>query len=342
MDNLLESFSEIRECDYKGEHYSVRDNGAVMRHPPKNGKPRPKDNVWTFGTRDSKTAYMMLGTHRIHIIVANAFLGEHDSKIYVVDHIDTNRCNNRVENLRWFTRLENALNNPITRKRIEMLCGGDIQKFIDDPSCLRTDNPKAQDLSWMRTVSSQEAKTAMENLMRWAQTAPSPGNIDMQERDREWMFKKNKDNQQRNLNVKSEELEKKLDRTKKILDNEPMNHGEDRNEPFVEYLLHSPEDRIDLEAYFAKLTPGVPFSKTRWGYSNVIKAMLAKDKSSIGVAVTMPSDIKPFAAYRIYCADGEIVHEFLHTCFEENGAMQRMTEAAGEKWTGPDSIDNYC
>ena len=32
MDSLLDSYSEVRECDYKGEHYSVRDNGAVM--PP--------------------------------------------------------------------------------------------------------------------------------------------------------------------------------------------------------------------------------------------------------------------------------------------------------------------
>ena len=27
-----EDFVEVMECDYKGEHYSVRDNGAIMRH----------------------------------------------------------------------------------------------------------------------------------------------------------------------------------------------------------------------------------------------------------------------------------------------------------------------
>ena len=195
MDALLEEYSDVRECDYKGEHYSVRDNGAVMRHPRPGKKPRPSDNVWTFGTRDDKTAYMKFGTHRVHIIVAIAFLGERDSKIYVVDHIDTNRCNNRIENLRWLTRLENVLNNPLTRKRIEWLCGGDIQKFIDNPACLRTDDPKAQDLSWMRTVSAEEAKIAMENLMRWAQKASPDGegakgiHTD-KPRDPNWMYKK--------------------------------------------------------------------------------------------------------------------------------------------------------
>lgn len=196
MDSLLDSYSEVRECDYKGEHYSVRDNGAVMRHPKPGKKPRRFDNVWTFGSRDEKTAYMNLGTHRIHIIVANAFLGKHDSKVYVVDHIDTNRCNNRVSNLRWFTRLENALNNPITRKRIEWLCGGDIQKFIEDPSCLRTDDAKSQDLSWMRTVTAEEARNAMENLSAWAEkpvrkSADDDANARVGVlKDTEWMYKR--------------------------------------------------------------------------------------------------------------------------------------------------------
>lgn len=29
----VNDFNEVRDCIYKDEHYSVRDNGAVMRHP---------------------------------------------------------------------------------------------------------------------------------------------------------------------------------------------------------------------------------------------------------------------------------------------------------------------
>lgn len=357
MDDLINDFSEVRECDYKDEHYSVRDNGAVMRHPRKDKKLRPNDNVWTFGKRDKRTGYMKLGKHRVHIIVANAFLGEHDSQAYVVDHIDTNHCNNRVENLRWCTPLENALNNPITRKKIEMLCGGDIQKFIDDPSCLRTEGPYAQDVSWMRTVSREEAKTAYANYLRWAQT-PSPqrtvppvDNDNILPRDKEWMYKKQQWHSLYRQAHSAEEVEDMFEKMRNMLEdnNDSNDSNENETEPFVEYLLEPTEDNADLEAYFAKLVSGVAISRTQYGYCKVIKAMIAKDKSTIGVAVTMPSTpprppwsnwIGPFGAYKIYCENGKFVHDFLHTCFDENVALQRMTEAVGEKWTAPDNTDN--
>ena len=125
---MINDYKDIKECIYKEEHYSVRDNGAVMRHLRDGKKPRRDDGVWTFGVKNPQNGYMMLGQHRVHIIVATAFLGARDSKVYVVDHIDTNRCNNRVENLRWFTRLENALNNEITRNKIIDV---DCQEAVD-------------------------------------------------------------------------------------------------------------------------------------------------------------------------------------------------------------------
>lgn len=161
-------YVEVMECDYKGEHYSVRDNGAIMRHAREGKSVRKEDNVWTFGMKDNKTGYMMFCGARVHIIVATAFYGEQDSKKYVVDHKDTNRCNNRPENLRWFTRLENALNNPATRKKIIYLCGS-IENFINDPSSLRDATGSNQDVMWMRTVTTEEAKTAYDRIMEWAE-----------------------------------------------------------------------------------------------------------------------------------------------------------------------------
>ena len=109
--------------NFKERHYSVRDNGAIYRHPKKDCRPSKLDCIWTFGSKDNKTGYMLYGGVRVHQIVATAFHGTPDDPHMVIDHKDTNRCNNRPENLAWVTRLENALNNPITRNKIKYLCG---------------------------------------------------------------------------------------------------------------------------------------------------------------------------------------------------------------------------
>lgn len=171
---MIDSYKEVKECVYKDEHYSVRDNGAIMRHLREGKKARRDDGVWTFGIKNFQNGYMMLGQHRVHIIVATAFLGARDSKVYVVDHIDTNRCNNRVENLRWFTRLENALNNEITRNKIIYICGS-IEAFIENPSILRERLIGEPSLDWMRTVTKEEAALAYKNLKRyWEEQAKNP------------------------------------------------------------------------------------------------------------------------------------------------------------------------
>lgn len=166
MKDQIDIFEKESECDYKGEHYSVRDNGAVMRHPKNNHHPRRLDCFWTFGKKDDKTGYMFLGSARVHQIVATAFYGPPESSTMIVDHKDTNRCNNRAENLRWLTRLENALNNPITRKRI-ILCCGSISAFINNPALLRED-PSEPNTKWMRTVTKEEAARCLKHLERWA------------------------------------------------------------------------------------------------------------------------------------------------------------------------------
>lgn len=171
---MIDEYNEVRECDYKEEHYSVRDNGAIMRHSKLGKRRRKLDGVWTFGTKNFENGYMMLNSARVHIIVATAFYGEKDSKKYVVDHIDTNRCNNRVENLRWCTRLENALNNEITRAKIIYICGS-IENFVENPSLLSKSPVLESSYEWMRTVTKEEAKLAYENNKRyWAEKIKNP------------------------------------------------------------------------------------------------------------------------------------------------------------------------
>jgi len=158
-------------CTYKDELYSVRDNGAVLRHPRENGRKRPTDNDWTFGKLNKYTGYKEIASVQIHRIVATAFHGVPPTKEHVVDHIDTNKQNNRPENLRWVTRLENALLNPITVKRIETICECSIEEFITNPNKYRNLLSKAHtDIQWMRTVTREEALESLKNLTLWAKS----------------------------------------------------------------------------------------------------------------------------------------------------------------------------
>ena len=51
----IDIYTEVKDCTYKDEHYSVRDNGAVFRHAKDGHKPRKLDEQWLFGTKNEKT-----------------------------------------------------------------------------------------------------------------------------------------------------------------------------------------------------------------------------------------------------------------------------------------------
>lgn len=368
---MIDQYNEVKECDYKDEHYSVRDNGAVMRHLRQGKRPRKDDGVWTFGIKNSQNGYMMLGQHRVHIIVATAFLGAQDSKVYVVDHIDTNRCNNRVENLRWFTRLENALNNEITRNKIIYICGS-IEAFIENPSILRERLVGEPSLEWMRTVTKEEATLAYTNLKRyWEEQAKNPkplagGKMNDSVYHKQYIVNHDTpklSNKKSDFVVSNDEWEQMM-KSFRI----PYSKVEEKIDVDEEQLVQakSPDNALQkywitpvnfeccpteigdnpLQDYFDRLELGSVYNSVQFNNEPSIHKVLDKSLIDNGNAIVVMScnekGPKPFGLSKITFSNGYFVHENMRTYFKEDGARKYFVIEQGLEWTGGEVFDDLC
>ena len=341
----IDDYKDVKECVYKDEHYSARDNGAVMRYPREGKRVRKDDNVWTFGKPNDKTGYMEIAGQRVHRIVAYAFLGNPPTDQHVVDHIDTNRRNNRPENLRWVTRLENILLNDITRSKIEYICGS-VEAFLKNPSLLRNHELDDRNFSWMHTVSKEES----ENTLKWWEQLkenprPKAGTSGLGE----WIYQKQYTRKSNGLS--NRKVNNVFEESVGISKSEQKNY-ESLTPNVIQINWKTPtefpccpkeSDGNPLESYHKNLKEGVVFCKSKYFTTIVLDSAIADEGKSLYV-ITRSKDeaVKPWALAKITCENGIYFHKSEGTFFEEQGARKYFTLAQGKEWTGGDVFDDYC
>lgn len=343
------NFVQEVECIYKEERYLVRDNGALLKHPRKSKRPRPTDGKWTFGKPNFKTGYMEIASVRVHRIIATAFHGEPPTPEHVVDHIDTNRQNNRPENLRWLTRLENALENPITRRRIEVICGS-IEAFIKKPSLLGQSrlDPNFQ---WMRTVTPEEAQTCRERLELWAKSdkMPSGGTLG------EWVYQPFKTSNQKKTPVqpapprdRSTPLVKAAEEAHRlyglVMAKTPGAAQHNWKIPSEFPCCPGQAGEEPIKNYAEKLKVGNVFSRNDFSETVILKVSIGEVGHSLLVMCEQCKSgvVKPWSLVKISYEDRLYIHESLGTFFDRQGAEKSFHIKQGLEWIGGDSIDDYC
>lgn len=311
-------------CSYRGESYLVRDNGAVFRCAREGQRKRPLDEIWTFGTPSDHDGYMALASHKLHRVVATAFHGEQPSKSHVVDHIDTNRRNNRPENLRWVTRLENILLNPITAKRIEYLYGS-IEQFLADPQ-----NPKngslTPDFEWMRTVTAAEAEYSRQRMLAWAEADRQQGSGKLGD----WIFGRG--------TAPVEEPSPPL-----VASKTPGAMQRNWQVPAEFPLCPDTTAIAPLATYLERLTKGAIAVISPWGETKVGDVAMLTGGNAICLLGEHGEDsIKPWSIARITFENGQFVHDSQGTFFMRDGAEKAFALAQGLPWDGGEVFDDYC
>ncbi len=363
----INQFDRQLEVEYKGEKYFVRDNGAVCRQARSGQRKRKLDDFWTFGRPDDWKGYMNIGPHVVHRIVATAFHGVRPSDNHIVDHIDTNRRNNRAENLRWVTRLENLLLNPITLKRIISVYGS-LDEFFENPGFAAE---RELDFSWMRTVTKEEAAESRKNLLKWAES----GQIPKGGRLGEWIFGPQQPNATTNkaLADKPSIPPFKLNqrrwaesiggaqgsrfgqaaydlRQPNPFAIEPSADQESLTPMAIQRRWRTPSEFPNcpntigsdpLGEYVAKLTPGSVFTRNIFG--ETLTLLAGRGDGLLVVMNEMPENaVKGWAVAKVTVEDGKFVHESQGTFFSDLGAQKKYCDLLNLEAPSGDCIDDYC
>lgn len=320
-EDLIDIYDRKVLCEYRDEKYIVRDNGAVFRLKREGKKKRPLDEKWTFGKPDKQKGYLNFSSEVAHRIVATAFKGKAPSKSHVVDHIDTNKKNNRPENLRWVTRLENILLNPITLQRVINLYGS-IDNFLENPSKPIYEQIDSN-FEWMRTVTKEEAVNSRKRLESWAKKGEIPKGGWLGD----WVFN--------SIKKDVEEIENEF--IQSLTSNAIQKNWKTQSE-----FPNCPTNIVEnvLQKYQKKLVKGAVFSRNRYGDSIVEWVDITPDLASL-IVLTSNTSAKPWSLAKVFINEDLFIHESLGTFLSLNGAKKQFTINLGLEWNGEDSIDDY-
>lgn len=355
QENLIAIFGQEKVCEYKGRRYYVRDNGAIYRMCKTDGIIRKWDEEWTFGKFDNKTGYMFIGQERVHRIVCIAYHGEPVGEKNVADHIDTNRCNNRPENLRWVTKLENTLNNPITRAKVELICGS-IEAFLENPGLLYGHESENPNFTWMRSVTKEEGQRSLRRWNEWA-AKPTKERKPKGEGVGEWIY----DEERPVLKSRNrpyyagpyaswaehkaaiEEASQRWHEEQYGLKNSLTPGAKQLNWKTITEFPQIPREitSTPLQDYLTRLPKGAIYTRNQWGESSVYDAAIAEDGSHLAV-VTEISSVTNYALSEVTFENGFFVHESIRTFFTEEGAQKYFAESLGREWTGGDVLEDFC
>jgi len=265
------------------------------------------------------------------------------------------------------TRLENALLNPMTVKRIELICGS-IEAFLEDPSKLR--NSKLdRNFEWMRRVSPQEAQACLERMHLWAKSDKPPSGVGSLG---EWLFKYpflkkpfpespeifSESSIVEPATVKSDSFssfkrffspknpteitaETSRNASDLVMAKTPGAAQREWRTPTEFPCCPQKTEEAPIAAYAAKLGAGIIFCRNNFSTSIVLEAAMANDGQSVCVLCER-DEMKPVSLARVTFEDGLYVHASLGTFFTKEGGEKQFCLARGLEWTGGDTFDDYC
>lgn len=318
----LDDFDQEKTCTYKGETYSVRDNGYVFRHLRKGGRRSKWTEVWTLG-RPGGGNYLFISNIPVHRIVATAFHGEHPPDKTYVDHFDRNRQNNRPENLSWVSPLENALLNPNTLKVI-IDSYGSLENFFENLNQPKSNKPDTN-LGWMRPGTKEEMENLRRNMSEWVKKGrlPSGGEIG------EWIFK----------SAPKQPIQRP--KPNDLIDSLTLGAVQKKWKTPNEFpLCPATIGENTLDEYLQHLKEGEVFSRDQYGEAKVVSAALTESLDALVVMCNKPG-VKDWSLARVYIEDQHIVHEARGTYFRLDGAQKYFTLERGLEWEGGDTFDDY-